>query len=424
MPRFYGKLYPGRLNRQELFKHRAVEQYEAVMTDLYLMGIITKEQFEAYNHRWILPQIRPKLRDYLTLPEKADNYFVRDFYDYQHTAIGFSVDKDNNPPPDDGTANQDLWFMLSYNDGKPPQKEPPDPIGWYLCAWEWDATDKVWKRAYYPQSVEAKERHYVQLEDGTYHYIHFDETSGVPDFIEFEQNDYMLPFDWIDVPALTDTADLTQVNLVTGQHRSKPSLDNTKTQHIKKIVSVVIPQNVFIYNTQVPIATPAILDVISPYILLLQKYPNQPNVLYQLKAIETYPTDANFPATGDPMKLYLAEDEPDQYYYWTGSAYAVIADQTRINAFYKPDTSWLSVNVDSTLPSGTVVIINFDGSFITNGDEVVPIPYAHGIQFKQDANGLIVRTNLPIFYDACTDVTYVDGTQVELVLTLNVRYDE
>ena len=46
-------LKPSRLNNKKLRAYRMTVEYDCIMADLKLMGVITKEQYEAYTgHKW------------------------------------------------------------------------------------------------------------------------------------------------------------------------------------------------------------------------------------------------------------------------------------------------------------------------------------------------------------------------------------
>lgn len=429
MPRFYGKLYPGRLNQQELYKHRAPEQYEAVMTDLYFMGIITKEQFEQYTHRWINPYIhgRRKPVDYDPFPTLAKNYYVRDFYGDVGTA--FTVDPTATPPTDPGTTNGELQFMLAYNDGKPPQPEPPIPVGWYLMAWEWNAEKEEWLKAYYPQPVAAEERHYVQLADGTYQYIHLtgEGAADIPTVEDFVPNEYILPDLWIDAPAKATTPgttiDVRQINLQSGQFRLKPTEDGTRTEHVRLLETIQIPtENTKVYNGQLPLVTPQ--NTPPQYALVLNVYPDK-NILYKAKDILSFDSESNFPTTGDITKLYYALDDTTQYYYWNGAAYAAVTSTLRGQAFMYAENGWLEGVLDTELTPDTTAIINFDNSYLQMDDDVFPVPSVQGFQLIQLGDqGLVYRLNLPQFFYSCIIDDVPDGTDVEINCSIHVRYEQ
>jgi hypothetical protein len=162
-------------------------------------------------------------------------------------------------------------------------------------------------------------------------------------------------------------------------------------------------------------------------------YP-QDNVLYQSKTIENYPTEDDFPATGDITKLYYAEDDTTQYYYWNGAAYAPITATVRGQAFMYPMSGWLATDLEHDLTQDKAEIINFDLSYIINNtpnieqtpNEQVPMAHSHGIQLSQDENnGLAIEYNLPMFFDACTmNADFADGVLVNLQVWSRVRYVE
>jgi hypothetical protein len=156
---FGSKIYPGRLNPRESGDYRAQEIYEAIMTDLVHMGILSQAQFEQYNHRYIQPEnkpLKPQLEPFPNLvpkqfdpvvdggkqlvidpitgqvtPESETGVFKQIFPG--HIGIGYSIDKDGNPPPNPGTADGQFWYMLVWN-GQ-----------WEIIEWEWFAAQSSWE---------------------------------------------------------------------------------------------------------------------------------------------------------------------------------------------------------------------------------------------------------------------------------------
>jgi hypothetical protein len=201
---FGGKVYQGRLNPRELAAYRSEEVYEAIMTDLVNMGILSPAQFQQYVHRKIQTEVqplKPQLDPFPSLPkdyydpatyggmplrvdpstglvvpepEKYDpsidggkqlivdpvtglvkpvpetGVFRQQFP--AHIGIGISVDPDANPPSVSGQADGDYWYMLVWN-GQ-----------WDLIEWAWDNNYNSWTFDA-AEFVEADNFHYVMIWD-------------------------------------------------------------------------------------------------------------------------------------------------------------------------------------------------------------------------------------------------------------------
>jgi hypothetical protein len=155
---YRGTIYPGRVTPNNLADNRATLLYEEIMTDLVLMGIVTKEQMEQYSHRRIQPWInpmQPELDPFPTLvpkqydpaidggkqliidpisglvtPEIETGVFKQLFPG--HVGIGYSVDPAGDPPSTIGTIDGQVWFMLIWNDR------------WEIVEWKWSADYNEW----------------------------------------------------------------------------------------------------------------------------------------------------------------------------------------------------------------------------------------------------------------------------------------
>jgi hypothetical protein len=125
---FGNKLYPGRLNPRELENYRATEMYEAIMTDMRLMGVITEAQFQQYTHRIPLPMINAP--GGFVPPASVPANFIRVFDG--HDGIGCSVDPAGNAPGVQGTEDGQYWYMLVWNNQ------------WEMLEWKWFAAQSAW----------------------------------------------------------------------------------------------------------------------------------------------------------------------------------------------------------------------------------------------------------------------------------------
>jgi hypothetical protein len=242
----FGKaIYPGRLNPREQGDYRAQEIYEAIMTDLVHMGLMTKEQFEQYNHRRIqaanlplLPQLNPfpslvpKQYDALAdggkvltvdpdtglvMPELPSGVFKQLFEG--HVGIGYSVDPDGNPPAQSGTAQGQFWYMLVWN-GQ-----------WDIIEWVWDQGAWDFDAA---EIEQVSNFNYVMIyDDATYTtssgwFVLFTGSAegDLPGWQALTPTTPSLPDVWIDEPHSTALVPNVEtpvmlLNLKTGQRKQK-----------------------------------------------------------------------------------------------------------------------------------------------------------------------------------------------------------
>jgi hypothetical protein len=438
MPRFYGKLYPGRLNQQELRKWRAPEQYEAILTDLFFMGIITQEQFEQYTHRWILPDTHGHKPQHDPFPQLEKSYYIRDYDDITAEAVTISADGEK---PTNTVVIGATIFQLQFNDGQPPQDIPPAPLGWYIQPWI--GTADGWVKDTDTRAFKAEEFHYV-IADGETFYIHLtgEDKTDLPEWTAFTENKdqadrvYTLPDIWIDLP-LYHNWDLhsheyiptTQLNLQNGQTRDKPSETRSDEVEMNTVAAGMAPnESVYIYNETLPfVAAP---NDPRPFILLLHAN-QEPNKLYVAKEILKYDAASDFPATGDADKVY--DDTSDnERYYWDGTKYVELDENNAEYMYLLHATGWLQTSLDQTLKPSKAVINSYKRSFIQNQtvnqpeieDEHIPVQAAQGIQLIQEnTDGLNMRINLAQFFDACTHYSYDNDTLVLLEVILQVQYD-
>jgi hypothetical protein len=433
MPRFYGKLYPGRLNQQELYKRRAVEEYEAVMTDLHLMGIVTKEQFEQYTHRRLTGLVKPMTPKTDPFPGLQKRYFTKEYE--INGDIMPAVIADMSAPTDPALHNGDIMYTLSFNDGKPPQPEPAIPTGWIVVPWEWENDQWNLQNNSTLSPVAAEEHHYIKMNNNEVWQIHLTGSTptDLPEWYYFDERPHDLPDEWVTIPKGIEGPGefpIAQINLETGQYRDKPYLDNPGTgwREVIRQIEVSLPvQDVRLYNGTLPLITPQSTPPV--YVVVLNTYPD-PHVLMQTKSIEQYPTVADFPATGNTSKIYYALADTTQYYFWDSAQYRPLDNTNRSQAFAPAENAWVAADLADDLKPNVSRIFGFEDSIILNktddqvhlADQVIPIAYAHGIQFIQDmTNGLFVRINFGLFFDACTDYKYDDNTKVELQAYIRVR---
>jgi hypothetical protein len=224
-----------------------------------------------------------------------------------------------------------------------------------------------------------------------------------------------------------DVLEQYEINLHTGEYR--PISVDGKAEYVKLVTTTIPLENVQLWNVQVPVLIPG--TAIPEYVCVLSKQQDQPNRLYKAKSVLSFDTEDDFPAVGDVTQLYYALDDDTQYYWWTGNQYTGISDETRWEAFMQTDSAWLTTSLDPTLRPSDTRILSFDGSYVINEtvtdakieDESVAYPQAHGIQLiQEEADGVLLRFNPCIFFDACTHYAYDDGAQVVLYFLMQVRY--
>jgi hypothetical protein len=237
--------YPGRLNNRELNDYRAQEMYEAVMTDLMLMGILSPAQMEEYTHRRKQAEVLPLEPEYepfpsllpkqydaaayggkvltvdpdsgLVVPELPTGVFKQLFSG--HVGIGYSVDPDGNPPQQSGTVQGQYWYMLVWN-GQ-----------WDIIEWMWDNDAWDFDAA---EIQPVSNFNYVMIyDDGTYttsagwFVLFTGSTQGdIPEWQALTPTTPSLPDVWIDEPHSTALVPGVEtpvmlLNLKTGQRKQK-----------------------------------------------------------------------------------------------------------------------------------------------------------------------------------------------------------
>jgi hypothetical protein len=242
---FGSTVYPGRLNPRELNDYRGQEIYEAVMTDLVNMGILSVAQFEEYNHRRIqasikplepvldpFPTLVPKQYDAsayggkvltvdpdsgLVTPELPSGVFKQLFEG--HVGIGYSVDPDGNPPTQSGTVQGQYWYMLVWN-GQ-----------WDIIEWMWDQGAWDFDAA---EIQPVSNFNYVMIyDDATYTtssgwFVLFTGSAeqDIPTWQALTPTTPSLPDVWIDEPHSTALVPGVEkpvmlLNLKTGQRKQK-----------------------------------------------------------------------------------------------------------------------------------------------------------------------------------------------------------
>jgi hypothetical protein len=221
-PRFYGVLYPGRLNHAELNDHRAVELYEAILGDLVFMGVITEDQFKQYTHRYIQHNLIHPRRPYydpLLTSIKRDlltGYTEVLTDDGERPTYGSHVSV-ANAPDESGTDVGEVWYTLTYDNG------------WYVIKWVWKYNDDdppvlEWLE---DSRVPAENFDYVVMRDGdeiTAQYVLLSgtEESDPPTWNNVAPEPHVLPPNWqqveIDETATGETA-VMEINLTNGETR-------------------------------------------------------------------------------------------------------------------------------------------------------------------------------------------------------------
>jgi hypothetical protein len=201
---FDGKVYTGRLNNRELNDYRSEEMYEAIMTDLVNMGILSDAQFQQYVHRKIQSEVtplKPQLDPFPSLPKdyydpatyggmplrvdpdtglvipEVEKYDPSQYGGMQlvvdpdtglvtpvpetgvfkqqfsgHIGIGVSIDPAGNPPPESGKVDNDYWYMLAWNNQ------------WDMLEYRWFAAQNMWVFNA-SELVKAENFHYVMTWD-------------------------------------------------------------------------------------------------------------------------------------------------------------------------------------------------------------------------------------------------------------------
>jgi hypothetical protein len=235
----------GRLNQREIAGYEAQEMYEAIMTDLVRMGVITPALLAQYAHREMLPTLKPyepyndpfpglvpkQYNGYadggkvltvdpdsgLITPELPSGVFKQLFEG--HIGIGYSVDPDGNPPPTSGTVQGQYWYMLVWN-GQ-----------WDIIEWMWD--NDAWD--FDAAEIEPVANfNYVMIYDDDTHtassgwFVLFTgSTEGdIPGWQALTPTTPSLPDVWIDEPHSTALipgveTPVMLLNLKTGQRKQK-----------------------------------------------------------------------------------------------------------------------------------------------------------------------------------------------------------